>query len=232
MPAPRPLAAEPVVTAAPDLAETGRSEGGPPPSSSLGRLLLRFQPIWRGATEGLLAGAVVRMVRADDATARPVTLDKLLALNVEQPGAPAQRLLRRLTTLQANWRTLELPRVPLMLSVPESLLGFEPAGDFWSEALSDHESEAGELVLCVARLPELGPEAWPVRWAVADPPGRDGTACYCLGTGGDAGPAAKDEHNGQTRFTLPSADSVDGAQPTLSPRAFARLMSRSELAPF
>lgn len=49
-------AVEPVVveTQSPD--ETGRSEGAQP-SSSLARLRLRFQPIWRDAAESLLAGA-------------------------------------------------------------------------------------------------------------------------------------------------------------------------------
>lgn len=218
--------------AAPEAADT---------QPSFGQYLLRFQPIWRGAMDGLLAGAAVRFVRADDA--RPVTLEELMTAGVAESDPPqtlATWLTRRLVTLQSNWRTLELPQVPLMVPLPDSLFAFERADDVWGEALSHYEPAAGDLVFCVERMPEAGGAALPVRWAVAEQQDRAGRTWYCVKSGTDAEPSeweADDARSsvggGKTRFIMPSSrdEAVDNAHDALSPRAFARLMSRSELAP-
>ncbi|MGB7754521.1 MAG: hypothetical protein WBL23_00435 [Salinisphaera sp.] len=208
---------------------------------SFGQYLLRFQPIWRGAMDGLLAGAVVRFVGADDA--RPLTVDELIAAGVVESDPPqtlATGLTRRLVTLQSNWRTLELPRVPLMVPLPESLFAFERAEDVWGEALSQYEPAAGELVFCVERIPEAGGTALPVRWAVAEQQDRAGRTWYCVRSGMDAEPSEEEAEDarssmggGKTRFVMPASrdEAAGNAHNALSPRAFARLMSRSELAP-
>lgn len=213
-------------------------------ASSSGQYLLRFQPIWRGAMDGLLAGAAVRFVPADDVAARPLTVDELVA---NAGGADdawqvlAEWLTRRLVTLQANWRTLELPRVPLMVALPDAIFTFEQAGGIWDSALSRYEPAPGDLVFCVERVPEMASGALPVRWAVTEPHSHDSQPWYRLKAAGiDAEPdqyegddALSATGAGESRFVMPAdaAWAADNAQRPLSPRAFARLMSRSELAP-
>ncbi|MGN8160678.1 hypothetical protein ACS8YF_18665, partial [Salinisphaera sp. SWV1] len=210
-----------------------RTPPAPHTSSAFGPYLLRFQPVWRGAMDGLLAGAAVRLVPADNADARPRTLGEVVAEGPDEPEACrtcVQWLMRRLITLQANWRTLELPRVPVVILLPEILLGFEGAGQIWAEALSRYEPAAGDLVFCVERLPAAGETTLPVRWAVAEQRTRDGQLWYRLMSGEDDESSAGAVADG-TRFVLPDDGAMDSAHQPLSPRAFGRLMSRSELAP-
>lgn len=191
---------------------------------------LRFQPIWRGAMDGLLAGAAVRLLRAGESEDRTLDLAALMAAGAAPPERLVTWLMRRLVTLQANWRTVELPRVPLMLPLPASLFAFEGARDVWGDALSHPEPAAGELVFCVEQRPDWDGGALPVRWAVAEPRERSDATIYRLISGPPAEPAAEVEET--PRFTLPDDPAAQGAQRPLSPRTFARLMSRSELAPF
>lgn len=62
----------------------------------------------------------------------------------------------------------------------------------------------------MARLPGLGSEGWPVRWAVADQSGRDDTGWYRVRAGVDAEPVVKETDDGQTCFALPSATTNGG----------------------
>ncbi|AWN16297.1 hypothetical protein [Salinisphaera sp. LB1] len=226
--------AQVVAPAAPaGAASAERTPSAPRASSAFGPYLLRFQPVWRGAMDGLLAGAAVRLVPADNADARPRTLDEVMVEGPDEPEACrtfVQWLMRRLVTLQANWRTLELPHVPVVLLLPETLLGFEGAEQIWAETLSRYEPAAGDLVFCVERMPGAGETMLPVRWAVAEQRTRDGQLWYRLMSGGHDESSADAVADG-TRFVLPDDGAMDSVHQPLPPRAFGRLMSRSELAP-
>ncbi|HET7312734.1 MAG TPA: hypothetical protein VFJ08_00090, partial [Salinisphaera sp.] len=198
-----------------------------------GQLLPRFQPIWRGATDGLLAGGIVRLVRGDDAAGHPVALEEFIATDArrrEDPEEIVWWLVRRLTTLQANWRTLELPRVPLMLALPDALFAFERADAVWAEALTRYAPAPGDMVFCVDRLPAIAARAaLPVRWAVVERV--EDANWYRLQSATDENEppsvetaAARDGL--ETCFVLPSADDAASRikHPVLSPGAFARLM--------
>ncbi|MES1954315.1 hypothetical protein [Salinisphaera hydrothermalis] len=200
--------------------------------STLDQFRLRFEPIWRGTLEGLLAGAAVRVLRVTESGERTRTLEALMA-----DGVPPERVVRwlvqRVVTLQANWRSVELPRVPVMVPLPDALLAFENAGETWATALAQAEPAVGELILCVERQPDWATEAaLPVRWAVAERREHAAAAViYRMVSGPDAERAELDAEEGD-RFVLPDDPAnVADVQRPLEPKTFAQLMSRSELVP-
>ena len=114
---------------------------------------LRFYPIWRGQNDNRrLAGAYAAMAwRAGDAElVSPETLIQL----AERDGALrafTQWIARRLSLLHANWRTLELATVPIVLPIPSAMLGFADAEAVWREALRRTDRDSDDLILALDR---------------------------------------------------------------------------------
>lgn len=225
----RPAAADrPESQLASEAAPVQTAEPGP---ATLDRFRLRFQPIWRGALDGLLAAAVVRISRVEDSGERVCTLEALMA-DGTAPERVVPWLVRRVATLQANWRTVELPRVPVMLALPNALLAFDNAREVWRSALAHVEPAAGELIVCVEQPPDWGGDALPVRWAVAEPRDHAAAATSYRLTASLDGERAELDIDDADHFTLPDDPAAaQDAQRPLGPRTFARLMSRSELVP-
>jgi len=111
-------------------------------------LNLGFRPIWRGPERSQLAGGWVTLSwRSGDG--EPVSPASLAEL-AEQEGALrafAQWIAERLAMLQANWRTLELPTVPIVLPVPPSLFAVQGARHIWAAALERVGRGRRDLVL-------------------------------------------------------------------------------------
>lgn len=126
---------------------------------------LRFYPIWRGQNDNRrLAGAYAAMAwRAGDAElVSPETLIQL----AERDGALrafTQWIARRLSLLHANWRTLELATVPIVLPIPSAMLGFADAEVVWREALRRTDRDSDDLILALDSDTASAYTALPVR---------------------------------------------------------------------
>ncbi|MES1925928.1 hypothetical protein [Salinisphaera sp. T31B1] len=126
---------------------------------------LRFFPIWRGAgADRELAGARAAMAwRAGDAElVDPATLTRL----AEREGALrafTQWIARRLSMLHGNWRTLELPTVPIVLPIPSAMLGFADAEAVWRDALRRTDRDPDDLVLALEDTASATRAALPLR---------------------------------------------------------------------
>ncbi len=218
---------------------------------------LRFYPIWRGADRRVLAGAWAALAwrRGDGEIVDPGTLVRL----AEQEGALrafTQWIAERFAMLHANWRTLELLTVPIVLPIPSALLAFADAEDIWHEALSriDHDPDDLLLQIDAPDLPlELSP---PVRRAIV-PSYVDGAvraACdlVFVRPGSDGSCVNAERALADTRYPMlvgplldPAAhaallgfgervawfSNVDNEANVYTPRAFARLMSQCAVVP-
>lgn len=217
----------PPASAEPELAESTIDE-----STAVPEPMFRFLPLWRGAADGLLAGAFVTLARPDSQAESPwISIEQLAASGRDEAerNALTRWLAQRLVTFQANWHSLELPRVPLFVVVPPALFDFDAAERAWGQALKGFEQAAEDIVLCVERLPEAIRHALPVRWAVAE--SEPGQACRYRLILPDTADAAMLGEIDTIRLPKPDEPSPDSARRPLPPREFARLLSERELAP-
>lgn len=162
----------------------------------------------------------------------------------------------RFVMLHANWRTLELLTVPIVLPVPSALLAFADAEDIWRDALSRISHEPAGLLLQVD-TPELPSDlSLPVRRAivpayVGGSAGAEHDLVFVRPTA-DHSTETAERALTDTRYPMlvgPLADpsahaqllacservawfsNADNDDNVYSPRAFARLMSRTAVAP-
>lgn len=126
---------------------------------------LRFYPIWRGqGSDRLLAGAYAAMAWRTGA-AELVAPETLIRL-AERDGALrafTQWIARRLSLLHANWRTLELATVPIVLPIPSAMLGFADAEAVWRDALRRTDRDSDDLILSLDSETARTYAALPVR---------------------------------------------------------------------
>lgn len=218
---------------------------------------IRFHPIWRGAERALLAGGWATLIwrSGDGAPVAPGTLARL----AEQAGGLAAFtcwLAERVTMLQSNWRALEFSTVPIVLPFSAELLDFSDVWRIWRDVLTRVELERRDLLLQLDAPIAEQALALPVRRMIAltdaDMAGVSG--CDMLFVRPQAGGCCRQAEQAlqTSRYSMllgPLSDPVAQAgllaeqsriawfsganneHNLLTPRRFARLVSRHELAP-
>lgn len=129
-------------------ADSGSMAGQSVPVLDDKTLDVRFHPIWRGVGYDLLAGGWATLVwRNGDGT--PVAPGTLARMSEQADGLAAftRWLVQRIALLQSNWRALGFSTVPIVLPSASKFLDFSGATDIWRDVLAAIGCERSDLLL-------------------------------------------------------------------------------------